>query len=115
MYTMIGLGKACKRHFDRRRPSNQCQETCRVGLWYVSPTSRVFILVETRLSHVYTGSDIGGFVVTSLFTFLFISIRFTHRRCRRLYQLGAKIKSAGLFMHVVCVDILNSASRILQC
>ena len=115
MYTMIGLGKACKQHFDRRRPSNQCQETCRVGLWYVSPTSRVFILVETRLSHVYTGSDIGGFVVTSLFTFLFISIRFTHRRCRRLYQLGAKIKSAGLFMHVVCVDILNSASRILQC
>ena len=115
MYTMIGLGKACKQHFDRRRPSNQCQETCRVGLWYVSPTSRVFILVETRLSHVYTGSDIGGFVVTSLFTFLFISIRFTHRRCRRLYQIGAKIKSAGLFMHVVCVDILNSASRILQC
>lgn len=77
MYTMIGLGKACKQHFDRRRPSNQCQETCRVGLWYVSPTSRVFILVETRLSHVYTGSDIGGFVVTSLFTFLFISIQDT--------------------------------------
>ena len=114
MYTMIGLGKACKQHFDRRRPSNQCQETCRVGLWYVSPTRGVFILVETRLSH-FTGSDIGGFVVTSLFTFLFISIRFTNRRCRRIYQLGAKIKSAGLFIHVVCVDILNSASRILQC
>lgn len=109
MYAMIGLGKVCKQHFDRRRPSNQCQETCRVGLWYVSPTSGVFILVETRLSH-FTGSDIGGFVVTSLF-----SIRFTHRRCRRIYQLGAKIKSAGLFIHVVCVDILNSASRILQC
>ena len=104
MYTMIGLGKVCKQHFDSRRPSNQCQETCRVGLWYVSPTSGVFILVETRLSH-FTGSDIGGFVVTSLF-----SIRFTHRRCRRIYQLGAKLKSAGLFIHVVCVDILNSAS-----
>ena len=58
MYTIIELGKACKQHFDRRRPSNQRQETCRVGLWYVSPTSGVFILVETRLSH-FTGSDIG--------------------------------------------------------
>ena len=55
MYTMIELGKACKQHFDRRRRSNQRQVTCRVGLWYMSPTSGVFILVETRLSH-FTGS-----------------------------------------------------------
>ena len=72
---MIELGKACKHTFDRRGPSNQCQVTCRVGLWYMSLTSGVFILVETRLSH-FTGSDIGGFIVTSLFTFLFTSKRF---------------------------------------
>ena len=31
------------------------------------------------------GSSTGGFIVTSLFTFLLIGIRLTHRRCSRIF------------------------------
>ena len=41
-----------------------------------------------------------SFKVTSLFTFLLIS-EVTHRRRRRIYQLGSKVERAGQFEQFV--------------
>ena len=44
--------------------------------------------------------------MTLLFTFLLISIRVTHRRCGRIYQLDSKVKRAGYFMQFAQVSAL---------
>ena len=53
-------------------------------------------------------NPISGFIVTSFFTFLLISIRVTHGRRRRICKVGSKIEIAGKFEEFVQLFAINN-------